>query len=94
MDFRVSFAKNKTHSYALYTLAIKNIYGALPKEFKLKAYHCDIGDIYKSTMDYIKTFSNTFWVRRRSDRRRWSVWYVCRPISTINYDYYWWGRTL
>ena len=55
-DFRVSFAKNKTHSYALYTLAIKNIYGALPKEFKFKAYHCDIGDIYKSTMDYIKHF--------------------------------------
>ena len=55
-DFRVSFAKNKTHSYALYTLAIKNIYGALPMEFKFKAYHCDIGDIYKSTMDYIKHF--------------------------------------
>ena len=29
-DFRISFAKNKTHSYAFYTLTIKNIYGALP----------------------------------------------------------------
>ena len=29
-DFRVSFAKNKTHTRAWYTLCIKNIYGALP----------------------------------------------------------------
>jgi len=28
-DFRISFAKNKTHVYAYYTLTIKNIYGAL-----------------------------------------------------------------
>ena len=55
-DFRVSFAKLKTHSYAYYTLTIKNIYGALPEEFKFKAYHCDMGDIYEPTIDYLRAF--------------------------------------
>ncbi|NUO08937.1 MAG: DUF362 domain-containing protein [Candidatus Brocadia sp.] len=55
-DFRISFAKNKTHNYALYTLTLKNIYGALPMEYKFKAYHCDMGDIYEPTIDYIKAF--------------------------------------
>ncbi len=55
-DFRISFAKNKTHSYAYYTLTIKNIYGALPMEYKFKVYHCEMGDIYEPTIDYIKAF--------------------------------------
>ncbi len=55
-DFRISFAKNKTHNYAYYTLTLKNIYGALPMEFKYKVYHCDMGDIYEPTIDYIKAF--------------------------------------
>jgi hypothetical protein len=38
-DFRVSFAKNKTHMFCNYTLAIKNIYGTLPEQNKLKEYH-------------------------------------------------------
>jgi uncharacterized protein (DUF362 family) len=38
-DFRVSFAKNKTHVFCNYTLAIKNIYGTLPEQDKLKEYH-------------------------------------------------------
>lgn len=54
--FRISFAKNKTHSYAYYTLAIKNIYGALPIEYKFKTYHCEMGDIYEPTIDFIKAF--------------------------------------
>ena len=33
-DFRIAFAKNKTHTYAFYTLTIKDIYGALPMENK------------------------------------------------------------
>jgi uncharacterized protein (DUF362 family) len=33
-DFRISFAKNKTHVYTYYTLTMKNIYGALPMENK------------------------------------------------------------
>jgi uncharacterized protein (DUF362 family) len=37
--FRISFAKNKTHSFSHYTLTIKNIYGTLPLQDKLKEYH-------------------------------------------------------
>lgn len=52
-DFRISFAKNKTHSYAFYTLTIKNIYGALPKEDKFKEYHCE-RDIFSTTIEFLK----------------------------------------
>lgn len=38
-DFRVSFAKNKTHCFCYYTLTLKNVYGALPMQNKLKEYH-------------------------------------------------------
>lgn len=38
-DFRVSFAKNKTHVFCHYTLTLKNIYGTLPMQNKLKEYH-------------------------------------------------------
>lgn len=54
-DFRISFAKNKTHSYAYYTLTIKNIYGALPEENKFKKYHCEL-DIHSTTIEYLKHF--------------------------------------
>lgn len=54
-DFRISFAKNKTHSYAFYTLTLKNIYGALPKENKFKEYHCE-RDIFSTTIEYLKQF--------------------------------------
>jgi hypothetical protein len=56
-DFRISFAKNKTHSYAFYTLTIKNIYGALPMKNKFKEYHCNkkLG-IYKPAIDFIEEF--------------------------------------
>lgn len=54
-DFRISFAKNKTHSYSYYTLTIKNIYGALPEENKFKEYHC-ARDIYSTTIEYLKHF--------------------------------------
>jgi uncharacterized protein (DUF362 family) len=54
-DFRISFAKNKTHSYAYYTLTIKNIYGALPEENKFKAYHCE-RDIFSTTIEYLRHF--------------------------------------
>jgi uncharacterized protein (DUF362 family) len=54
-DFRISFAKNKTHAYAYYTLTVKNIYGALPLANKFKEYHCD-RDIYYTTLEYLKTF--------------------------------------
>ena len=54
-DFRIAFAKNKTHSYARYTLAIKVIYGALPMENKFLEYH-NKRDIYSTTVEYIKHF--------------------------------------
>lgn len=54
-DFRISFAKNKTHCYAYYTLTMKNIYGALPCENKLLEYH-NKRDIHSTTIEYIKHF--------------------------------------
>lgn len=38
-DFRISFAKNKTHVFCHYTLTLKNIYGTLPMQNKLREYH-------------------------------------------------------
>jgi uncharacterized protein (DUF362 family) len=58
-DFRISFAKNKTHSYTYYTLTIKNIYGALPEENKFKAYHCE-RDIVSTTIEYLSHFPIQF----------------------------------
>ena len=54
-DFRISFAKNKTHAYAYYTLTLKNIYGALPLANKFQEYHCR-RDIYHTTMEYLAAF--------------------------------------
>ena len=54
-DFRIAFAKNKTHAYAYYTLTLKNIYGALPLANKFKEYHCERG-IYLSGLEYLKAF--------------------------------------
>jgi uncharacterized protein (DUF362 family) len=54
-DFRLSFAKNKTHAYAYYTLTIKNIYGALPLGNKFKEYHCGRG-IYEPAIQYLEAF--------------------------------------
>jgi uncharacterized protein (DUF362 family) len=54
-DFRISFAKNKTHSYAYFTLTLKNIYGALALANKFKEYHCN-RDIYHTTIEYLTAF--------------------------------------
>lgn len=54
-DFRISFAKNKTHAYAFYTLTLKNIYGALPLADKFKEYHCN-RDIYHTAIEYLVSF--------------------------------------
>lgn len=54
-DFRISFAKNKTHAYAYYTLTLKNIYGALPLANKFKEYHCE-RDIYHTAIEYLTAF--------------------------------------
>jgi uncharacterized protein (DUF362 family) len=54
-DFRISFAKNKTHTWAWYTLCIKNIYGALPLQDKIREYH-DKREIYYPTIDLLIAF--------------------------------------
>ena len=38
-DFRISFAKNKTHDVSRCTLVIKNVYGCLPARDKFTEYH-------------------------------------------------------
>jgi uncharacterized protein (DUF362 family) len=58
-DFRISFAKNKTHVYAMYTLALKCIYGALPMENKFKEYHHD-RDIFSTTIEFLRHFPAHF----------------------------------
>jgi uncharacterized protein (DUF362 family) len=54
-DFRIVFAKNKTHSYAFYTLAIKCVYGALPREDKFLEYHHQ-RDIFSTTIEFLRHF--------------------------------------
>jgi hypothetical protein len=58
-EFRISFAKNKTHAYAYYSLTLKNIYGALPLANKFKEYHCNRG-IYDTTIEYLTAFPVDF----------------------------------
>ncbi len=38
-DYRISFAKNKTHWQAVFTACLKNVYGCFPKWDKMKLYH-------------------------------------------------------
>lgn len=54
-DYRISFAKNKTHAYAYYTLTLKNIYGALPLADKFSEYHTG-RDIYHTTIEYLRAY--------------------------------------
>ena len=54
-DFRISFAKNKTHAYSYFTLTLKNIYGALPLANKFREYHCR-RDIYHTAMEYLSAY--------------------------------------
>ncbi len=42
-DFRISFAKFKTHVYGGYTLLVKNTYGSLPEGDKMWHYHRPTG---------------------------------------------------
>ena len=38
-DYRISFAKNKTHWQCYYTACLKNVYGCLPQWDKMRHYH-------------------------------------------------------
>jgi uncharacterized protein (DUF362 family) len=54
-DFRISFAKNKTHFSCYYTLTIKNIYGTTPLQNKFLEYHKK-REITWATIEMIKEF--------------------------------------
>ncbi|MBI5380141.1 MAG: DUF362 domain-containing protein [Nitrospirae bacterium] len=54
-DYRISFAKNKTHSFTYFTLTIKNIYGALPLQNKLREYHAK-REIDWTTVEFLREF--------------------------------------
>lgn len=54
-DFRISFAKNKTHFSCYYTLTIKNIYGITPEQNKFREYHAD-REVNSVTIEMIKEF--------------------------------------
>jgi uncharacterized protein (DUF362 family) len=58
-DFRISFAKNKTHISCYYTLTIKNIYGTLPEQNKFREYHAD-REIDTVTIETIQEFPVNF----------------------------------
>jgi len=46
-DYRISFAKNKTHWQCLYTGCLKNIYGCLPEADKMLHYHGKRREFYE-----------------------------------------------
>jgi len=54
-DYRISFAKNKTHIYDYYTLNLKNIYGVTPKQDKMYYYHA-LEEWYGVTFDILNCF--------------------------------------
>jgi len=47
-DFRISFAKNKTHWQCFYTGCLKNVYGCLPEWDKMKHYHGKSIEFYEA----------------------------------------------
>ena len=54
-DFRISFAKNKTHDVSRCTLVIKNTYGCLPARDKFTEYH-QKREVDTATIDALKHF--------------------------------------
>lgn len=54
-DFRISFAKNKTHDVSRCTLVLKNTYGCLPAKDKFKQYH-QKREVDISTIEALKHF--------------------------------------
>ncbi|OLS22228.1 MAG: hypothetical protein HeimC3_32320 [Candidatus Heimdallarchaeota archaeon LC_3] len=54
-DFRISFAKNKTHFSCYFTLTIKNLYGCTPLQNKFKEYH-KIREFDWPTIEMLKHF--------------------------------------
>jgi uncharacterized protein (DUF362 family) len=54
-DFRISFAKNKTHPAATYTLTMKNIFGCTPADNKYLVYHKSL-EWDQCVIDMLDTF--------------------------------------
>jgi uncharacterized protein (DUF362 family) len=55
-DYRVSFAKNKTHWQCFYTGCLKNVYGCLPVWDKMRVYHTNGRKFYSSCIDIVDNF--------------------------------------
>lgn len=49
-DYRISFAKNKTHAQAYYTACLKNVFGCLPVWDKMRAYHGKDLEFYQAAV--------------------------------------------
>jgi len=54
-DYRISFAKNKTHVEDVYTLTLKNIYGTTPMEDKMFEYHA-VREWDGAALDMLESF--------------------------------------
>jgi uncharacterized protein (DUF362 family) len=59
-DYRVSFAKNKTHWQTFYTGCLKNIYGCLPEWDKMKVYHGKGREFYQCCILNLASFDVHF----------------------------------
>ena len=55
-DYRISFAKNKTHWQCFYTGCLKNIYGCLPQWDKMKHYHGKGREFYQCCILMLNAF--------------------------------------
>jgi uncharacterized protein (DUF362 family) len=55
-DYRVSFAKNKSHWQCFYTGCLKNIYGCLPAWDKMKEYHGKRREYYECCILIVDCF--------------------------------------
>lgn len=55
-DYRISFAKNKTHWQCFYTGCLKNVYGCLPDWDKMRVYHTNGRKFYQSCIGIVDNF--------------------------------------
>jgi uncharacterized protein (DUF362 family) len=55
-DYRISFAKNKTHWQCFYTGCLKNIYGCLPEGDKMHHYHGKGREFYECCILIVDAF--------------------------------------
>ncbi len=59
-DYRISFAKNKTHWQCYYTGCMKNTYGCLPEWDKMKHYHGKDREFFQCCILNLESFSVHF----------------------------------